>query len=262
MTTHPAHIDTPSPARPTKARYGLLLFSYGMIAYTVGVIGLLALIASTFGLVTFTGGPLHIQSTAGAIAFNFGLISLFGIQHTIMAGQAFKNWWSRVFPKPIERVSFTLVTGLLVLAILWLWQPLPQVMWAVESPILTIALYSLGALGWTYLFLASFAIDHFELFGLRQVWRNLRGKEADNPNFKMRWMYAFDRHPIMSGVLIGMWCVPIMHLSNLVMAAAFTFYIFVGVSIEELRLYKKHGQSYKDYRASVRSLVPRFLRWA
>lgn len=262
MTTHPAHLDTRSPARATPARSRVLLFAFGLIAYMTGVAGLVAWIASTFGFVPFTGGPIHIEGRAGAIAFNVGLIALFGIQHTIMAGQTFKNWWSRVLPKPIERVSFTMVTGLLVIAILWLWQPMPEVVWAVQSPILTKALYALGALGWAYLFLASFAIDHFELFGLRQVWRNLRGKKLDSPNFKMRWMYSFDRHPIMSGALIGMWSVPVMRMDALVMSIAFTCYICIGVSIEELRLYKKHGQSYKDYRSKVRSLVPRFLRWA
>lgn len=235
----------------------LAVFAYGSVCYAVGVAGLCWLIAATFGLLPFTGGPLAVGSTGAAIAFDLGLVAAFGLQHLVMARPAFKARWRRVLPWATERPTFTMMAGLLMSAAMFLWQPLPSLVWSIETPTLQVAIRVVAALGWAYLFAATFAINHFELFGLQQVWQNLRGRTPQPIPFVQRLMYRFDRHPIMSGMLVGLWCTPVMRLDHLVLAAGLTVYIVLGVAVEERDLVAKHGESYRQYRRDVGSLVPR-----
>ncbi|MEM6675201.1 MAG: NnrU family protein [Planctomycetota bacterium] len=231
-------------------------FGYGMTAYFVGVSGLVALILLTLYIVPFTGGPIQIEGTGAKIAFNLGLIAVFGIQHAIMAREGFKKKWTTVISPAVERATFTGIAGVLMLLIVWLSRPLPEVLWAVQNETVRAGLLGLCAFGWVYLLAATFAIDHFELFGVKQVWRNLTGKATPAPGFKERFMYRFDRHPIMTGVLLGLWSAPTMTLDRLVLCLGFTSYIVLGVTIEERDLRRRLGATYAEYAGRVRTVVP------
>lgn len=237
------------------------VFAYGVTCYALGVSGLLYLILVTLGLVPFTGGPIAIGSTGGAVAFNLGLVALFGIQHAIMARQGFKERWTRVIPPAAERSTFVLLAGGLMANAMFLWQPLPDVVWSVEATTGRWALYAGCALGWAYMLAASFAIDHFELFGLKQVWRNLRGLDTAEPKLQQRFLYKFDRHPLMTGVVLGLWCAPTMTFDRLVLALGFSAYVVLGVGIEERDLIRRHGRNYIEYAKRVRTIVPRLVSY-
>jgi len=237
------------------------VFGYGMASYAIGVAGLLAMILATLGVLPLTGGPLHLDGRAGAIAFDVVLVALFGIQHAIMARPAFKQWWTTVIPKAAERSTFVLLSGLLMANAIWLWQPLDGALWTVESPTGRWLLLGGCALGWAYMLTASFAIDHFELFGVKQVWRNLRGLDTQEPKLVQRLMYRFDRHPLMTGVVLGLWCTPDMTFGRLALALGFSVYIVIGVAMEERDLIGRHGGRYVDFARRVRTIVPRLARY-
>ncbi len=239
-------------------RAGIL--AYGVAAYLVGVTGLGSLILVMLGVLHFTGGPVHIESSALAGLFNLGLLVAFALQHSLMARAGFKERWVRIIHPSMERSTYVLATGIVLLPLLALWQPLPTVLWSVESPIARDALTGVAILGWAYLFTASFAINHFELFGLQQVWRTFRGDAPASVPFRERWMYRIDRHPIMTGILVGMWVTPDMTLGHLLFAAAFSVYVVIGVHFEERALRRQWGASYEAYRRRVPTIVP--LLWS
>ncbi len=249
-------IATPYAPSSSSAFSRWSVFVLGVAFYAIGVAGLVWWILATAGIVPFTGGPLAIEGRGAAIAFNLGLIALFGVQHAIMARPAFKARWTKIVPAALERSIFTLLAGGLMALAMWLWQPMTEQVWLVEHGVARVALWSLSAFGFAYLFAATFAIDHFELFGLRQIWRNLRGDTTPSPAFQQRFMYRFDRHPIMSGVLIGVWFTPDMRLDHLVLALGLTTFVILGVAIEERDLVRLHGESYRKYRRDVGTLVP------
>jgi protein-S-isoprenylcysteine O-methyltransferase Ste14 len=140
-----------------------------------------------------------------------------------------------------------------------LWQPMPAVVWSVQVPAVRWLIFGIALAGWSYLFVASFAINHFELFGLRQVYQALRGRPLTPTPFRIRWMYRFDRHPIMTGILLGIWATPTMTVDHLLFAAGFTLYIWVGVFFEERSLRRELGRPYEEYAARVGSIVPMFV---
>lgn len=249
---------TPSMDSSTPRRLGI--FAYGVTCYLLGVGGLCWLIGVTFGLIPLTGGPLAIESTPLAILFNLGLVASFGTQHAIMARPGFKARWTRIIPQPMERPTFVLLAGLLMANAMWLWQPLETSIWSVQAGAVSSGLTVLGAFGWAYFFAATFAIDHFELLGLRQVWNQLHGLGSKKGPVVTRWMYRFDRHPLMSGVMFGIWAKPEMTLGHLILALGFSAYIVVGVSIEERDLVRAHGDSYREYRRRVGTLIPGLRR--
>src|SRR5262249_28032613 len=155
--------------------------------------------------------------------------------------QAWKARWLRVVGPALERPTYMLATGLVLLPVLWLWQPMRTVVWAFEQPIAIAAAYAVAVAAWAYLFVASFAIDHFALFGLRQAWAFFVGRSIAPVEFRERWMYRFDRHPIMTGALVGMWVTPTMTLGHLVFALGFSLYIVVGVFFEERAMLNQWG---------------------
>lgn len=235
------------------SRVGILL--YGIASYGVGVFGLCWLIATSLGLVSFRGGPLAM-SGSDAVLFNLSFIALFGLQHAVMARPSFKKRWTKIIPAAMERSTFVLFTGIIVCSMLFFWQPIEGTLWAVEHTGLAGAIRGLCIAGWAYLFASTFAIDHFQLFGLKQVWSNFTGSKALDPPFVSRLMYRFDRHPIMTGFTIGFWATPVMSVSQFVLAAGFTVYIVLGVAIEERTLVQTHGDSYESYRRAVGALYP------
>ena len=236
--------------------YRIAVFGYGVAAYAVGVTALLAVILTMLGVLPFTGGPLRTLGFGAGLTLDVLLLVTFALQHSVMARPGFKALWTRVIPATCERSTYVLATGLVLLPTLVLWQPMPEVVWSVEDPLLRSSLLGAALAGWAYLFAASFAIDHFELFGLRQVYQALRGHPLTAVPFQERWMYRFDRHPIMTGILIGMWVTPTMTLDHLLFAAGSTVYIWIGVHFEERSLRRQFGQQYVDYRKRVGTLVP------
>lgn len=229
---------------------------YGVASYRAGVVALVAWVLSMLGVVPFRGGALGELATGPALAVDLALVVLFGLQHSVMARPAWKARWLRVVGPALERPTYLLATTLVLLPTLWLWQPMPTVLWRLEHPVAVGAAYALALAGWAYLLVASFAIDHFELFGLRQVWSFFVGRPVVPIAFRERWMYRFDRHPIMTGALIGMWIAPTMTLGHFVFASAFSIYIVVGVYFEERSMRAQWGAPYDDYCARVGTIVP------
>lgn len=241
--------------------YRVTVLGYGLASYLIGVSALLALILFMLGVFEFTGGPLRESRIFPAIVVDLLLLVAFALQHSVMARPGFKKRWTRIIPAAAERSTYLLATGLFLVPMLILWQRMPTIVWSVDSPMLRWSLYAVAVAGWAYLFAASFAINHFELFGLQQVYQALRGSPLSPAPFRERWMYRFDRHPIMTGLLVGMWVTPTMTLDHLLFAAGCTLYVWVGVFFEERSMQRQWGQTYEDYRGRVGSIVPTFASW-
>lgn len=235
-------------------RAGILAF--GVAAYLVGLVALIALVLATVGVPPFTGGLVRIGSPLAGALLDLGLLALFGVQHSVMARASFKERWTRIIPPAMERSAYLLATGAALLPLVLCWQPLPGVVWSVGSPAGRVALAGVAVMGWAYLLAATFAIDHLELFGLRQSWGGFRGRSPVPVAFRERWMYRFDRHPIMTGLLIGLWAVPEMTAGGLLLAGGLSAYVLVGVHFEERALMRALGEVYEDYRRRVPALVP------
>ena len=238
--------------------YRVAVFAYGVAAYVIGVGALLATILIMLGVVHFTGGPLGALGLGAGLALDFLLLVAFAIQHSVMARPSFKARWTRIIPAAAERSTYVLATGLVLAPLLALWQPMPAIVWSVEAPVLRWSVLGVALAGWAYLLAASFAINHFELFGLQQVWQALRGRPLTEAPFQERWMYRFDRHPIMTGLLIGMWVTPTMTLDHLLFATGSTVYVWIGVFFEERSLQRQWGRLYEEYRERVGTIVPTF----
>lgn len=236
-------------------RLGILV--YGAASYGLGVTALVTWILTMLGVLRFSGGPLGELATGPAFALDLGLLVAFGLQHSVMARPTWKARWRRVVGPALERPTYMLATGVFLLPVLWLWQPMPTVVWAFDDTIAIGAAYVVAVSAWVYLFVASFAIDHFELFGLRQVWSYFVGRPIAPVEFRERWMYRFDRHPIMTGALLGMWITPTMTLGHLAFAIGFSLYIVVGVYFEERSMVAQWGARYEDYCDRVGTIVPR-----
>lgn len=236
----------------------LSVLLFGVFSYSLGVSALVGWILTMLGVLNFQVGLgiYQTDSVVVSLLFAFGLTSLFGIQHTIMARENFKQKISQIIPRAAERSLFVLITGALLWNILLLWPTNDQVVWSVSSQMFTYGVIGVALLGWAYLFIASFAINHFELFGLQQVYFFFRGKEQVQVPFKERLMYKFDRHPIMTGAVLGMWFTPTMTVDHLMFAGLFSLYIVFGVTVEERDLIKQWGKGYLDYKKRVKSIVP------
>tara|TARA_R110001592_G_scaffold58801_2_gene177994 strand:+ start:707 stop:1444 length:738 start_codon:yes stop_codon:yes gene_type:complete len=235
-----------------------LYFVYSLICYAAGVASLLYFIAFVNDLyLPKTVNTLsEIDSVPAAILINLFALSLFGLQHSIMARGAFKHWLTRFIHPSLERSNYVLGTTLAIGAMCWLWVPFGPVIWQVESEALVILIRSIALFGWGFLLLATFLLNHFELFGLSQTFNPIIGKKPPEKCFKTPGLYKFVRHPIQTGVLIGMWAVPVSTLSHLLFAGGMTLYIFIGLYFEEKDLQREFGETYKDYMARVKRLIP------
>lgn len=230
---------------------------YGFVAYAA----FLAAITYAIGFVTGIGVPKSINSGAAApfgqaVVVNALLLSVFVLQHTIMARPWFKAWWTLVIPAAIERSTFVLAASASLGLAFWLWQPLPQVVWTIQAPALRIAILCVGLAGWAIVFASSFMVNHFDLFGLRQVMFRLLGREYQPVGFKLRGFYRVTRHPLMVGFLIAFWAAPTMTVGHFLFAILTTGYIFLGTWLEERDLIAQHGESYLEYRRRVRGFIP------
>jgi protein-S-isoprenylcysteine O-methyltransferase Ste14 len=229
---------------------------YGATAY----VAFLATFLYAIGFVSGFIVPLTVDGGASAtlieaLMVNGGFLALFAVQHTIMARKAFKRRWTKIVPQQIERSTFVFATCAILGGMFWQWRHMPGVLWQVEGAV-AYALHAVAFLGWGIVLLSSFLIDHFELFGLRQVVRHFRQLPVEPPHFRERSLYRVVRHPLMFGFLLAFWATPVMTMGHLFFAAMCTGYILFGIQIEERTLIAEHGDSYRDYRRRVRMLLP------
>ncbi|MGA2190865.1 MAG: methanethiol S-methyltransferase [Steroidobacteraceae bacterium] len=236
---------------------GLVTAVYGLFCYVVFLASFLYAIGFIGDLVV----PKTVDSAPSAdmpeaLAINLVLLGLFAVQHSVMARQGFKAVWTRIVPRVVERSTYVLISSLLLGLICWKWQAIPTVVWDISSPVFKTLLLALFALGWLILLVSTFMINHFDLFGLRQVYLRLRGIKYTPPSFVERALYRIVRHPIYLGFVIAFWATPHMSLGHLVFAIATTGYIFVGIFLEERDLMKIHGVEYGAYRTRVPMLLP------
>lgn len=230
--------------------YGILAYTlfFGVFNYTIMFIGNI--------MVTPSLDSIGDGGVGRALLIDIALLTLFALQHSIMARPAFKRVWTKIIPKPIERSTYVLASTLLLGCIVYFWQPLGGVIWQVTDPVAVGILYGLFAVGWGILFLASFQINHFDLFGLRQVWLYFRGKPYTQLAFKTPWLYRHMRHPLYVGLMIGLWAAPTMTVAHLVFALLCTAYIFVGTRLEEKDL-EKALPEYTQYKKEVPMFMPK-----
>lgn len=239
----------------------VLAVVYGVLGYLIFLISFLYAI----GFVTNFRVPKGIDSGApgpvlGSVIVNMLLMGLFAVQHSVMARPEFKRWWTKIIPEPIERSTYVLLSSLALLLLYWQWQPIPGLVWSVEGAGAAI-LWAICALGWGIVLLSTLMIGHFELFGLQQVYQNLRNLKPAEPNLIMPGFYALVRHPIMTGFIIAFWATPQMSWGHLLFAAVTTVYILIALQFEERDLIGIFGERYREYRSKVPMLVP-FLKRA
>jgi methanethiol S-methyltransferase len=240
--------------------YGSVCYAvfFATFVYAIGFVG------NWWQFFGWAGEPFHSMDVGGAHAplgeallVNALLLGLFAVQHSVMAREGFKRRWTRIVPKPIERSTYVLAASLCLALLFWQWRPLgTTVVWHITADPLPAVLLGVSLLGFLIVLLATFMIDHFELFGLRQVWTAFRGRSPRTLSFRTPLFYKAVRHPIYLGFLIAFWATPIMTLGHLVFAAATTGYILVAIQLEERDLIRIHGDVYRDYRRHVWMLLP------
>jgi methanethiol S-methyltransferase len=230
---------------------------YGLACYGVFFAAFCYAVGFVSGLVvpkTIDSGP---DGPLGeALVVDLLLMSVFAIQHSVMARRQFKEWWTRYVPKPIERSTYVLLASLALILLFWQWQPMSAVLWQIRNPTAAMAVMVLSFLGWLIVLTSTFLINHFELFGLHQVANNLAGRAMPVQRFRTPLYYKFVRHPIYLGFVIAFWAAPTMTLGHLVFAAVTTAYIFVGIFLEERDLVEVFGDDYRRYKKRVSMLVP------
>lgn len=235
-----------------------LVVGYGVLTY----LGFLAVLLYTVGFLANTGVPKGIDDGTTravwvAVLVNTGLLGLFAAQHTVMARPAFKRWWTRVVPTAVERSTFVLAATAVLALVLWQWQPLTGTVWSVEAGWARTVLWALYGFGWIMVVGSTFLIDHFDLFGLRQVVARARERAYQPPGFRQPLLYRLVRHPIMVGFLVVFWATPDMSTGRLLFAALGSGYILVGVRLEEHDLRAHLGDIYARYEAEVPRFIPR-----
>ena len=234
-----------------------IAFLYGLVAYLVFFFTFLYAIDFVNGLaVPKTIDTGAVVPVAEALIVNLLLMSLFAIQHSVMARRQFKEWWTQYVPKSIERSTYVLLASLTLVLLFWQWRPMPDIVWQVTNTQAAAAVTALAFVGWLLVLTSTFLINHFELFGLHQVANNLAGREMAPPRFKTPVLYKVVRHPIYLGFIIAFWAAPVMTVGHALFAAVTTAYIFVGIFLEERDLTELFGDDYRRYKERVSMLIP------
>jgi methanethiol S-methyltransferase len=233
-----------------------LIFLYGVVSYAI----FFATFLYAIGFVGNLWAPKSIDSAREAplgvaLLINAGLLGLFAIQHSVMARPAFKRWWTRIIPREAERSTYTLLSSLALIALFAFWEPIGGVVWNVESQVGQALIYGAYAFGWLLVLVSTFLINHFDLFGLRQVWLQLRRQPYKPLLFKTPVLYRYVRHPLYVGWFFAFWSTPMMTVAHLVFAIATTAYILIAIQLEERDLMAEHPE-YAQYRKRVPMLVP------
>jgi protein-S-isoprenylcysteine O-methyltransferase Ste14 len=232
-------------------------FLYGLVAYLLFFFTFLYAIGFVTGVAvpkTIDSGPL--VPIAEALIVNIVLMTLFALQHSVMARKPFKQWLTQYVPATIERSTYVLLASLALVLLFWRWRPIPDVVWELTNPQIATNITAISFFGFALVLVSSFLINHFELFGLHQVANNLAGRTMPEPRFKTPVLYKVVRHPIYLGFIIAFWAAPVMTVGHLLFAAVTTAYIFVGIFLEERDLTQLFGEQYKRYRSQVGMLVP------
>jgi protein-S-isoprenylcysteine O-methyltransferase Ste14 len=231
--------------------------AYGVACYAV----FFATLLYAIGLLGNFGVPKSIDSgpegsVAMALLIDGALLALFALQHSIMARPGFKRAWTRLVPEPVERSTYVLFSSLALLLLFWLWQPIGGIVWSVGSGLAATGIYVLYATGLLIVLLSTFLINHFDLFGLRQVYLYCRGRKYTHLHFRTPFFYRYVRHPLYVGWLLTFWSAPVMTVAHLFFAVMTTAYILVAIRFEERDLISLHGEKYVQYRKQVPMLIP------
>ena len=230
---------------------------YGLICYAVFFVTFLWSIAFVENIyVPKTIDLGGSAPTAEALVINVVLLGLFAVQHSVMARPTFKGIWTRIVPRSVERSTYVLISSLLLALMFWKWQPMPTTIWDVTPPLGRVLLVVVSWVGWLIVLTSTFLINHFDLFGLRQVYLRMIDTPYAPPPFKQTALYRFVRHPLMLGFIVAFWATPTMSLGHLVFAIATTAYIVVGVLLEERDLVRDLGEQYRSYQKRVPMLLP------
>lgn len=235
-----------------------IAFVYGILAYLVFLIAFLYSIGFVGNFIV----PKSIDSGTEtpflqALLVNALLLSVFAIQHSVMARPAFKKWITSIISPAIERSTYVLLSSLALILMYWKWQPMKTIIWEAENDIVALVLTGVFFIGWLIVFLSTFMINHFELFGLKQIFDNLKNKQTQNPKFQTNYLYKIVRHPIMLGFIIAFWATPLMTVGHLIFAIMTTLYTLIAVKyLEEKDLRKSIGEQYEKYQKEVPMIVP------
>lgn len=232
---------------------------YGIISYVIFLVTFLYAIGFVGNFIV----PKSVDSSALVdvsfpIVLNLLLLGVFGLQHSVMARPGFKRWWTKIIPESIERSTFVLFSSLALILLYWLWQPMPTVLWEVDSQIGEVVLWALFGLGWGIVLISTFLISHVHLFGLHQVYDNFKRREQWEPGFQITGFYKVIRHPIMAGFFLAFWATPTMTVGHLLFTVVSSAYIIVATfAFEERDLKKVFGKRYRDYLKQVPPFIPR-----